>query len=210
VRTMNRAVRTPASLCVSSWHWLAALSCAALVMALFTSSVHASECAGVRMPDRIAINETKLVLNGMGLRRATIFSVHIYVGGLYLEKLSHRADQVLSTAMAKRLVLRFVRDVDRGEMAGAIEDGISKNAGNKAESARKQVAAFTRLLPPLQKGKDLVFTYLPGKGLEIATDTRVLGVHKDALFAQLFFRIWFGHQPPDEKLKAGMLGAKCE
>jgi hypothetical protein len=51
-------------------------------MALFTSSVHASECAGVRMPDRIAINETKLVLNGMGLRRATIFSVRVYVGGI--------------------------------------------------------------------------------------------------------------------------------
>jgi hypothetical protein len=162
------------------------------------------------MPDQIEVSGSKLVLNGMGLRRATVFSVHVYVGGLYLERPVHGASEVLSTAIAKRLVLRFVRDVSAGEMADAIEDGIRKNAGDKARQARQQVALFTRRLPPLRKGTDLTFTYLPGKGLDVVAGKLLLGTFKDAQFAQVLYRIWFGPYPPDQELKAGMLGAKCE
>jgi hypothetical protein len=164
----------------------------------------------VSVPDQIAAGGTRLILNGMGLRRATIFAIHIYVGALYLEKPLRSAAAVLSTSVAKRLELHFVRDVDAREMANAIEEGIRKNAGDKAQSARGQVAAVTRRLPPLRKGTDLTFTYTPNEGLDIFVDRRLLGRYRDAQFAQLFFSIWFGREPPDPELKAGMLGAKCK
>jgi hypothetical protein len=187
----------------------AALGCAALVLGSSASVAQASECAGVRMPDQIEVSGSRLVLNGLGLRRATVFSVHVYVGGLYLERPVRRASEVLSTSVAKRLVLRFVRDVSPGEMAEAIEDGIRKNAGDQAPRARQKVTTVTRRLPPLRKGTDLTFTYLPGKGLDVTAGKLPLGTFKDAQFAQVLYPIWFGSYPPDQKLKEGMLGAKC-
>jgi hypothetical protein len=188
----------------------AALGSAVMVLGSPVPTARASECVGVRMPDKIEVNGNRLVLNGMGLRRATIFSVRVYVGGLYVEKPMRSSSEVLSTAAAKRLVLRFVRDVSPSEMADAIEDGIRKNAGNRAQQARREVALFTRRLPPLRKGTDLTFTYLPDKGLEVTAGKFVLGTFKDAQIIQILYRIWFGPYPPDQALKAGMLGAKCE
>jgi hypothetical protein len=175
-----------------------------------TSLVRASECAETRMPNTIEIDHTKFVLNGLGIRRATIFGVKVYVGALYVLTRTRSAEKVLSTATAKRLVLHFLRDVDQTEMGVAIEEGIRKNAGEKAESAIKQAKQVTRLFPPLQKGMNLSFTYLPDKGLEIRANDILKGAVKDNPFTQLLFRVWFGPKPPDSGLKSGMLGAKCE
>jgi hypothetical protein len=180
-------------------------------MALLPASeAGALECEGVRMPDQIEVHGTKLILNGLGLRRATIFSVDVYVSGLYLAARTRSVEKVLSVDTAKRLVLHFVRDVSQSDMVDAIEDGIRKNAGDKAEIARKPIEHFRKLIPPLRKGMDLIFTYLPDRGLEVQADKQLLGTFTDNQFAQLFFRVWFGPQPPDHKMKYGMLGGKCE
>lgn len=146
----------------------------------------------------------------MGIRHATVFLVKIYVGALYVPTRTRSAEKVLSTATAKRLVLHFVRDVDRDEMGEAIRDGIRKNAGEKVQSALKKAEQVTRLFPPLRKGTDLIFTYLPDKGLEIRANNVLKGSLKDDDFTQVLFRVWFGPKPPDSDLKSGMLGAKCK
>lgn len=189
---------------------LASLAGAAVFFIASTSPVRASECVGAQMPDQIEIGSTKLVLNGMGIRRATVFTIKVYVGALYLPTRTSSAQKVLSKAMAKRLVLYFVRDVDRDEMGEAIKEGIRKNSGKKVQAALKKVAQVTRLFPPLRKGTNLIFTYLPDKGLEIRANNVLKGTLKDDDFTQLLFRVWFGPKPPDRALKSGMLGAKCE
>jgi len=191
---------------------LAAWGCIAASFSTFPSIVQASECSGVKMPERIALGNTNLVLNGMGIRRATIFSVRVYVGGLYIEKPTRNARDVLSSSAAKRLTLHFVRDVSSGEMADAINEGIRKNASGPAEvdSGLRQASKITRHMPPLRKGIELTFDYLPGKGLQVLAANRPIATSDDTNFIQLLFRIWFGLKPPDEDLKAGMLRAKCE
>lgn len=175
----------------------------------FSSSIaRASECAGVRMPDTIRVNGIKLFLNGMGERTATIFSISVYVGGLYLEKPTHNAKKVLSKTTAKRMVLHFVRDVDRSDMEDAIEEGVRKNSDNEAREAHKQIQKFTKKMPPLKKGLDLIFTYFPGSGLDIWADNHHVMAYEDEHISELLFSVWFGPKPPDEELKAGMLGEK--
>jgi hypothetical protein len=183
---------------------------ASLLAFFSTSFVRASECAGVRMPDTVKVKGAILVLNGMGERTATIFSVSVYVGSLYLEKRTHSAKEVLSKTTAKHMVLHFVRDVDQSEMADAIEKGVRKNAGNEAGEAHKQIQKFTKKMPPLKKGMSLFFTYFPGSGLDIWADNVHVITFEDENICEILFRVWFGPEPPNEKLKAGMLGAKCD
>ena len=57
----------------------------------------AGELAGVTLADQVTVEGRTLVLNGMGLRQATILRVHVYVGGLYLEARSADASQIMAS-----------------------------------------------------------------------------------------------------------------
>jgi len=162
------------------------------------------------MPDTIRVKGIKLFLNGMGERTATIFSISVYVGGLYLEKPTRNVKEVLSKTTAKHMVLHFVRDVDQSDMVDAIEEGVRKNSGSEAREARKQIQKFTKKMPPLKKGLNLIFSYFPGSGLNIWADNRHVIAYEDEHMSELLFRVWFGSEPPDKELKAGMLGVKCD
>jgi hypothetical protein len=63
-----------------------------LFIALLGRSAAAGKLAGVALPDSITVESKTLVLNGMGIRKATIFRAKAYVAGLYLENKSRSAD----------------------------------------------------------------------------------------------------------------------
>ena len=68
----------------------------ALFAVCLSTGVSAMELKGVRMPDQITVAGQPLVLNGMGLRGATISRINVYVAGLYLTnvpELSHLPHQ---------------------------------------------------------------------------------------------------------------------
>ena len=182
---------------------------AALTIAAPT--VHADDrCGGVTMPDHVRAFGVDLVRNGAGIRRATMFNVHVYVAALYLKQPTRSVKDALDAERTKLIELDFVRDVDTKEMIDALNEALEKNA-SAAEfaSARKRMVEVERLLPPLKNGTRLTLAYKPSHGLQVASAGKVLGVVKDDALANLVFRAWLGPRPPDEKLKAGLLGAPC-
>jgi hypothetical protein len=167
-------------------------------------------CGGVRVPDKVEAFASALVLNGVGIRRATFLNVHVYVAGLYLEQRTRNAATALRPSATKLLELQFVRDVSRKEMLDAMHEGLENNAGPDLPAARKSMESFARYLPELHKGMRLRLAFHAGQGLEVRADGRLLGVERDDHFANLVFRIWLGDHPPDSELKAGLLGAACD
>ena len=167
-------------------------------------------CGGVRLPDKVEAFGKTLQLNGAGVRRATFLNVHVYVAGLYVPEPTKDVARILAESQTKELALHFVRDVSRKEMMDAIREGIDNNAGSKKGAAESHMQSFERLLPELRAGTRLILAYDPSRGLEVREGDKLLGVEKDLDFAQLLFRVWLGAKPPDSKLKAGLLGAKCE
>jgi hypothetical protein len=95
-------------------------------------------------------------------------------------------------------------------MVDALNEALEKNAGAEYASARKRMAEVEKLLPPLKDGTRLTLAYKPSQGLQVASGGKVLGVVKDDTLANLVFRAWLGPRPPDEKLKAELLGAPCD
>src|SRR5256885_10815848 len=101
---------------------------------VFTSVLAvAGERGGVTMPDTVTVEGKNLVLNGMGIREATVFNVKVYVAGLYVEKKSQAADELIRSEQVKRLDLVFVRDVDHDDVVEAWHKGFKNNGPDMAK-----------------------------------------------------------------------------
>jgi hypothetical protein len=173
-------------------------------------AVHADRlCSNVRLPEKVDALGTALVLNGMGVRRATFLKVHVYVAGLYLSVPTRDPAAILSPAQPKQMTMRFVRNVSRSDMLSAIRDGLKDNVGAQLSKTTSHVQSMARYLPDLHEGTLLTLSYLPKHGLRILADNRLIGVENDDIFANLLFQVWLGPKPPDGDLKQGLLGKPC-
>jgi chalcone isomerase-like protein len=166
----------------------------------------AGELNGVTLPDQIQVDSKTLVLNGMGLRQATFLKVNVYVAGLYLETKSSDAEAILRSTGPKRLLMQFVRAVGRKDLVKAWDEGFEKSAGASHEALKERVATLDSYMSDMPKGTVMSFTYLPDKGVVVEVQGAAKGTLPGADFAQAFYRIWLGSDPPNPGLKEGLLG----
>jgi chalcone isomerase-like protein len=179
-----------------------------LVLAVsITRTADARECEGVTLPNQVTVEGSALRLVGMGVREATVLNVNVYVAGLYLENPTRNATQVIQSAQKKRLILHFVRDVDASDIREAFTAGFSHAGGSAA--LRDRLSQLNRMMPAMQEGGRLTFTYVPATGLQVQVGARVKGTIPGEDFARAFFGIWFGSNPPNAGLKTGLLGGQC-
>lgn len=183
---------------------------AALVASLaFPTAALARSCGGVDFPGSVTVAGERLTLNGLGIREATVFNVDVYVAGLYVATPARTADALLDFTHPIMLDMRFVRDIDQSTMNEAFEHGFSRNAGGNLAALQARINQLKRWVPNLTSGMNLVFTWLPGQGVQMKVDGRVLGVIPGEDFAGVFFRIWLGPTPPNRGLRTGLLGGAC-
>ena len=174
------------------------------------ASATAATCPDVKFPAKSTVAETDLVLNGIGLRKATFFSVKVYVAGLYLPEISGDSERILTTDQSWQLVLHFVRDVDSEDIRDAFAEGFENVTDGKIEAIRPQMEAINALVPDLKVGDRLTFNHEAGKGVSVdfndSSNSAVGGVD----FAAILLAIWLGEDPPNDDLKTGLLGGECE
>ncbi len=169
------------------------------------SLVVADRCAGVSMPSRIEVDGEVLVLNGLGLREATIFRVDVMVVGLYLPEPSDDAEAILAANGRKRLRLHLLRDVSRDKMGRGMGDAF------EAAGATAGFSRFLELLPEeLPEGTRIELTHQPGRGLEVRVDHRRRGLVRGDRFATRFFATFLGASSPSPQMTRGLLGGECD
>ncbi|NUN13239.1 MAG: chalcone isomerase family protein [Myxococcales bacterium] len=161
---------------------------------------------GVSFPDSITVDGKTLVLNGLGTREATVFNVNVYVAGLYLEQKSSDAAAILSSTGTKRLVLKFVRDVERDDIVDAWSDGFEKNAKGQLGALKSKISKLNGWMADMAEGENLSFTYIPQKGTTVEINGKSKGTIDGDDFARALFSIWLGSSPPNSGLKSGLLG----
>ena len=61
-----------------------------------------------------------------------------------------------------------------------------------------------------KKGQYLTFVGDPAKGVTTDVNGAVGGAIEGADFSTALLSIWIGRKPPNEDLKSGLLGGKCE
>lgn len=176
-----------------------------LFIAFLGRSAAAGKLAGVALPDSITVEGKTLVLNGMGIRKATIFRVKAYVAGFYLENKSRSADEIIRSEQVKRLDMVLLRDVDRDDIIDVWRKGL-KNNGADMVPLKPRFDQFAGWMTDLKEHDTLTFFYVPGRGVTVVLKGKVKGTIAGADFANALFSIWFGRDPADDDLKDALLG----
>jgi hypothetical protein len=171
----------------------------------------AKECDGVSFPDRVQARGETLTLNGLGLRKATIFSIKVYVGALYVAQPTTDANAILSSRQPVEVDLAFVFHVTAGQLRDAWQEGFA-NSVPKEELPRLQsrIAQLNGWMTGASSGQRMSFLRIPGVGIQYSLDGKVLGTISGDDFGRAFLAIWLGAAPPSTQLRAGLLGGACK
>lgn len=182
--------------------------CSSLAVFVFVAAsmfdMHAASLAGVTLPDTQQVAATTLVLNGLGLR--TKLMVKVYVAGLYLEHKSSDPRSIIRADAPKRIVMQFLHNASRNQMADAFDESFKNNAGEAEKTMKPDIDRLLGALEPVKEGDQMVFTYVPGTGTTLAINGKEKLNIADPAFGPVLFSVWLGPKPPNEDLKKGMLG----
>lgn len=176
----------------------------ALSLGFFAPAAFAGELAGVRLADTATVGGKTLKLNGLGLRKKAIFKV--YVGGLYLEAPSKDAAAILAADAPRRMVMHFLRGVEKAKLVEAFAEGFEANAKDKVAGLKADIEKLYAALGDVKDGDEWVFTYTPGAGTVVTAGGKDSAAIGSKEFADALFSLWLGPKPPTEDLKKGLLG----
>ena len=176
-----------------------------LVALLATPAAHAAKKGGVELPDSQTIGGKSLVLNGLGIREATIFMVDVYVAGLYLPQKTSNVANILKGDVPKHLEMHFVRDVGKGKQVDAWKAGFEKNAKDYGAIEAK-VKKLLSWMADIKTGEVMSVTYVPGEGTTVHVKGQKKGTIPGEDFQYALYRIYIGPNPPNSGLKEGLLG----
>lgn len=185
------------------------LSALLLGLLAATAAQAAVEVAGVKLEESVALQGSRVQLNGHGVRYKAIFKV--YVAGLYLSRKAGTTDEVLAAPGPRRLSLTMLRDIDATELGKLFTRGVEDNSP-RAEMSRL-VPGLIRMSQVfsdqkrLQSGDTVLLDWLPGTGLVLSVNGRALGEpFREPEFFNAMLRIWLGPNPADWRLKEALLG----
>jgi hypothetical protein len=169
----------------------------------------AGECDGVTFPQQIQAGGQRLTLNGLGLRKATIFGIKVYVGALYVSHPTADANAILSSGEPVEMELRFVFHVTAGQLRSAWKEGFEKSAPGELPQLQSRIAQLNGWMNGVGSGQRMTFLRIPGVGIQYALDGAVQGTIPGDDFARAFLAIWLGSAPPSPQMRAGLLGGPC-
>ena len=178
----------------------------ALLVALLALPAVAKEREGVDAKPTIEVAGKPLRLMGLGLRKKFVFKV--YLAALYVENPIEDARQLINSDQIKRVQMHMLRDLERGKIAEAVQNGFEKNAAPEMPRLQARLDRFVQILPDLRSGETIVITWYPGRGTVIKAGNGAETTIEGKDFADALFSVWLGDHPVDDDLKGEMLRNK--
>ncbi|HEX4825441.1 MAG TPA: chalcone isomerase family protein [Candidatus Polarisedimenticolaceae bacterium] len=182
------------------------LAAGVLALLVAAGAASAAELAGADLPDAVMLGDKLHVLNGLGLREATILMVDVYVAGLYVEKKTTDPAAILAPTASKKLIMKFVRNVGKEKLVEAWTDGFKKNAKDKAAAVAPGLAQLNAAMTDVKKGDEIALRFIPKLGTTVSVKDRDVVTIDGDDFASVLFSIWLGPNPPNAGLREGLLG----
>jgi Chalcone isomerase-like len=161
--------------------------------------------SGVTMPETIEVEGQTLTLNGMALRKK--FAFKVYVAGLYVATTSSSAEEILAADAPRRMVMHFVRGVDKKKICEGWDEGLEKNTPEASAELKQQFVDLCGMMVDIKDGEAFTFTYEPASGTTVDVAGTVKGSVPGKDFADALLRCWIGPKPgPGEGFKKNLLG----
>ena len=179
----------------------------ALLLCCLPLTAFALEVAGVAFPERLALDEQELVLNGVGLREYGILGIDVYVAALYLPARETDATRILEAQALRVVRMHLLRDVSRDDTLRAWDVYFTKNCLAPCTLPAAAISAFHELLPDTRSDDIQTYRFFPDH-VAIDLNGTLLGRVRGAAFSRLLLSTWIGEAPTTEKLKAELLGIR--
>jgi len=184
-------------------------ACALTLLAQVPAQAQTTEVAGVKFDDTLQLANSKLQLNGAGVRYK--FVVKVYAAGLYLASKATTAEAVLAAPGPKRIRIVMLREIDGNELGKLFTRGMEDN--NSREDFSKSIPGTIRMSEVfstrkrLFPGEHFSVDWVPGVGTQVVVMGKPTGdpIKEPEFFAALM-RIWLGKSPADAQLKDALLG----
>ena len=174
---------------------------------LLSTQIQAATEHGITFSDSLKTNDKTLVLNGLGTRMASMLGLKfkVYVAGLYLEKKSQKASDIIASDSPKKINMEFLRDVSKEKMIKSWEEGYSKNCADKCSSHQSHLQKYLSFMTDVKEKDKLSLTFLPDR-LVFQINENESQIITNAEFADIILSVFIGQNPPNEELRDGLLG----
>ncbi len=187
-----------------------ALTALAAALAMpFVGHAQTTEVAGVKFANTLQVGNTRLQLNGAGVRYKVVFKV--YAAALYLTDKATTPEAVLAAPGPRHLQIVMLREIDANELGKLFTKGMEQNAPR--EEFSKSIAGIMRMSDifssrkKLLAGDSFAVEWVPGTGTVILVNGKPEGQPiKEPEFYSALMKIWFGKSPADAQLKDALLG----
>ena len=186
---------------------LAALFVAAAVLTASLALANI-DVGGVDFKSQDSVENTRVELNGAGLRTRLTFKV--YAMGLYLRQPTSSPAAVLDDAGVKRIRIVMIRDLKGKQFADALLAGLERNHDSITLAALKPAtdALLTAIMGSgeAKAGTELILDQLASGATRLLINGQAQGTDiADPAFYPALLRIWLGEGPADSALKADLL-----
>ncbi len=178
-----------------------------IFLSIFITEARASEVVGAQFPAQKKVGDQTLVLNGVGVRKATLFKVKVYTGALYVSEKSQDDDHILNSdpKATKEMDTVFLRDVDAEKIRETWKEGFQKNCKGECERLAPVFAQFLLATHGAKSGDHVNYVFL-------ADSVRVEWGSFPAQMIQggkdlnrVLLSSWLGPNPTDRDLKSSLL-----
>lgn len=166
-----------------------------------------AEILGVKFPLEKVVAGKTLKLNGVAYRKALGF-IKVYAVGLYLEKPTHDAEDVIRSEQVKQLLFHYLTDkaTSKKLQEGYLDLMKACNPPEMIERNKDDVALYASWMDKdMRPHLTSVSTYIPGKGLTLEYQGEVRGTISNPEFVQMYYRYNFGEKA-NSKIRDGLLG----
>ena len=176
-----------------------------LIVALITSfNINATTVDSINFDDKVNVAGKDLIVNGVGIRKATFLKFKVYYGALYLSVKSTNAGTFLETSDPKQIIMHFVRNVDAKDIKKTYLEAFEGSNKQTFRAMLPTLEAFNANLRDIKKGERMIITFLPD-GVILNFVGKISAKIGDAQFSKALLNIWFIN-PLDEGLMKGLLG----
>lgn len=161
-------------------------------------------------------------LSLMGVAPRTKWFFKVYGVGLYADPVMinaalgdgpsnevRLAAAVIASSGSRAIVLKFVRDLDKGKMVEAFKEGIERTIKINDPKIKDDAAKFLAAFTPVKNGDVATLMFQGNKASLLANGTNIVTIENRTLVRALL-AIYIGSNPIDAGIKSNLLKNRPE